>query len=111
MKELDVLVSWRPEEVYFRRKLKQVYKIPLGIMGGPTLPPAEGVWTKALRGKKLLVVSPFTKSITEQYNAHRSKLFGKYSDDIMPPLQSLETVTAVQSIAGNRGGGKTGLKR
>lgn len=103
MERLDVLASWRPEEIYFKRRLRQAYKIPLGTLGGPGLPPAPNVWTKALKGKRLLVVSPFAKSITTQYNTRRSKLFGDYSDHIMPPLESLETVTAVQTIAGNRG--------
>lgn len=106
MKELDVLASWRPEEIYFKKRLSHAYKIPLGTVGGPGLPPAPNAWTKALKGKKLLVVSPFADSIASQYSTRRSKLFGKYSDDVMPPLQSLETVKAVQTIAGNRGGWK-----
>lgn len=104
MAELDVLAVWRLEELYFRKELRGVYKIPLNVISGPSLTHEPGVWTKALRGRKVLVVSPFADSVARQYSKHRGVLFGKYSDEVMPPLQSLETVKAVQTIAGNSGG-------
>lgn len=60
---------------------------------------SEGVpWTKALEGRKVLVIHPFEDSIRSQYEK-REKLFpGK---DILPRFELL-TLKAVQTIAGNR---------
>jgi hypothetical protein len=52
-------------------------------------------WTKALKGKKVLVVHPFANTIERQYQK-RQLLF---KDDLLPQFQ-LSTVKAVQSIAG-----------
>ena len=50
-------------------------------------------WTKALKGKKVLVVSPFAESIKKQY-AIREKL---YKDTEILPEFTLYTVKAVQT--------------
>lgn len=70
---------------------------------GPYIPP-PCIWSKTLRNKHLLVVHPFADLIFKQYEAHRGELFGEYSDLIFPPLKSLQTVKAVQTIAGNNDG-------
>ena len=52
-------------------------------------------WTRALKGKKVLVVHPFSESIKKQY-AKRNKLFA--NSDILPEFE-LKTIKAVQSAA------------
>lgn len=54
-------------------------------------------WTKALKGKKVLVIHPFADTITKQY-ANREKLFPN-NPDILPEF-TLHTIKAVQTIAG-----------
>lgn len=53
-------------------------------------------WTKALVGKKVLVVHPFDKTISEQY-LKRKYLFE--NEDVLPEY-SLITLKAIQSAAG-----------
>jgi len=59
---------------------------------------ASEPWTSALAGKKVLVIHPFSETIESQYS-RREKLFAR--DDMLPQFE-LKTVTAVQTIAGNR---------
>lgn len=54
-------------------------------------------WTRALKGKKVLVIHPFSESIKIQYKK-RELLFD--NPDILPEFH-LKTITAVQSIANN----------
>lgn len=55
-------------------------------------------WTKALEGKKVLVVHPFEESIQDNYKK-RKKLFN--NKNILPDFE-LHTLKAVQSIAGSK---------
>ncbi len=59
-------------------------------------------WSYALKGKRVLVVHPFTESIKKQY-INRDRIFEKYyqKDEILPEFE-LKTVKAVQTIAGNK---------
>ena len=61
---------------------------------------ADRPWTRALRGKRVLVVHPFVKSIEKQYQK-RSLLFNH--PDILPDFD-LVTIRAVQTIADNTEG-------
>lgn len=54
-------------------------------------------WTDCLRGKRVLLVHPFEKSIRHQY-AKRTRLFE--NPNVLPEFETLLTVRAVQSIAG-----------
>lgn len=54
-------------------------------------------WTSALKGKKVLVISPFEKSIQKQF-ARKTFIFGENSN-ILPDFE-LITLKAVQSIGG-----------
>ena len=54
-------------------------------------------WSRALEGRRVLVVHPFSESIRGQYQ-RRTKLFAKA--DVLPAFE-LTTIPAVQSIAGN----------
>lgn len=97
VKDLDLLVSWRIEELLFRgwlRKKDYVRKSTLD-----NFYQHEHPWTSALKGKKVLVVHPFAETIEEQYNKNRERLFA--NKEILPEFTSLETVKAVQSVAGN----------
>lgn len=57
----------------------------------------EHPWTKALEGKKVVVIHPFAETIERQY-AGREKLFE--NKEILPNFE-LRTVKAVQTLAGN----------
>jgi hypothetical protein len=55
-------------------------------------------WSAALEGRRVLVVHPFSRAIVSQY-MKRERLFANPS--VLPKFE-LQTLTAVQSIAGNR---------
>ena len=52
-----------------------------------------------MRGKRVLVVHPFAETIEKQYEK-RTLLFK--NPETLPQFESLETIKAVQSIAGNQ---------
>lgn len=58
----------------------------------------ENPWSKALKGKKVLVIHPFAESIERQY-ANHIKLF--QNPDILPVFE-LKTIRAVQTLAGEK---------
>lgn len=99
MKQVDILASWRPEELLFNTLINKV-KVSLGDLG-PTIN-ADYSWSVTLKGKKILVIHPFAKSIKQQYYENRDRLFT--NPYILPEFKSLETITAVQTIAGETGG-------
>jgi hypothetical protein len=91
--EVDVLGSWLVDEQLFKTELKNCSKINFELLNPyfSSIP-----WTKALEGKKVLVVHPFANAIALQYKK-RELLF---KDNLLPKFE-LMTVKAVQSIAGN----------
>ena len=97
VKELDLLVSWRIEELLFRTWLKKKDYVRKTTLDKFYL--HEHPWTFALQGKKVLVVHPFVETIEEQYRTKRDKLFD--NKEILPEFACLTTVKAVQSVAGN----------
>ena len=52
-------------------------------------------WSAALKGKKVLVIHPYAKSIEKQYRENRDRLFS--GTDILPKFE-LQTIKAVQTI-------------
>jgi hypothetical protein len=54
-------------------------------------------WSRALEGRKVLVVHPFAASIRENYAANRARLFANPA--VLPEFH-LRTLTAIQSNAG-----------
>ena len=58
-------------------------------------------WSRALGGKRVLVVHPFSEDIKRQYE-NREKLFE--DSRVLPEFASLRVVKAVQSHAGEDGG-------
>lgn len=97
VKLMDLLVSWRIEEFLFKDwfgKRCQVKKTTLDNFYEQKHP-----WTYSLKGKRILVVHPFAETIESQYNNHRHHLFE--NPEVLPKFESLQTLKAVQSIAGN----------
>lgn len=94
---IDVLGMWKlPMEDYYVNKYTSEKCIVTHInLLDPKTNPFEP-WSACLRGKKVLVIHPFTKTIKEQY-ARREKLF---ENQEMLPAFELITFKAVQTIAG-----------
>ncbi len=91
-KDIDLLGSWVKEEKYFADELKSVPKTRLQFLE-PYF--SKNPWTASLKGKKVLVVHPFAKSIESQY-AQRELLFSNPA--VLPEFASLKVIPAVQSI-------------
>lgn len=94
--EADLLLYWQKNyEAYFMnkygKKLQGILRENIHTAWAQQYP-----WTKALKGKKVLVVHPFEKSIIKQYK-RREKLFK--NPDTLPEFELL-TIKAVQSIGG-----------
>lgn len=94
IKELDILASWRPEELLLRSRLKHVRLVTLRSIQPIDRPQT---YLTALKGKRVLVVSPFAETILSQYTKHRTQLF---HDEIIPEFASLEAVKAIQTAGG-----------
>ena len=90
--EVDVLGSWLHGELQF--DLNKCQKVNFELLN-PYF--SQIPWTRALEGKKVLVVHPFANTIQFQYTK-REFLF---KDNLLPEFE-LKTVQAVQSIAGNQ---------
>jgi hypothetical protein len=91
-KEVDILGSWLHQEKFVKNIINQAKQVVL-----EDLEPffTENPWTKALNGKKVLVVHPFVESIEIQYR--KRKLL--FENNLLPEFD-LKTIKAVQSIAG-----------
>ncbi len=83
MSDIDILGSWCPEELEFRRELSKSMKISLADIEpyGHADP-----WTSALRGRRVLVVNPLAETIKAQY-AKRRSLFK--NESILPEFTLL----------------------
>ena len=93
---IDILGSWLKEESFFQKELINAKRVVL-----EDLEPffAPNPWTRALEGKKVLVIHPFSETIEKQYNK-RELLF---ENNLLPAFE-LKTIKAVQSIAGLKTG-------
>jgi hypothetical protein len=91
---IDLLGSWLNDENYLKPQLINTKRVVL-----EDLEPffSFNPWTRALEGKKVLVVHPFAEEIEAQYKK-RELLF----DNVLLPQFHLKTVKAVQSIAGEK---------
>jgi hypothetical protein len=94
MQLIDILGSWQSIEKYFDRYLKNAIRIRL-----PDIEPYyhQHPWSKALEGKKVLVIHPFKDSIEMQFK-RKDCLFK--NKEILPSFE-LITYRSVQTIAGN----------
>jgi len=99
MKELDILGSWRMEERFLEKQYPKAKRIQLSALE-PYL--YENPWSEVLAEKKILVIHPFNRTIEGQYLNNSENLF--QDKRVLPKFKSLETIKAVQTIAGNRSG-------
>lgn len=98
-KVADMLIYW--EQPYYEYYIKK-YSPKNTLIGDydgmiPFLVDSKTPWTAALKGKKVVVVHPFSELIESQYKK-RELLFP--GTNILPEFE-LRTVKAVQTIAGN----------
>ncbi len=98
VKEMDMLVSWRVEELFLKDWIGEKQMIRKTSMD--TFYSQEQPWTAALEGQRVLVVHPFAETVEKQYNESRDRLFA--NPLVLPEFASLQTVKAVQSIAGEK---------
>ena len=96
-KSIDILSVWN----YNQNKLTSMSKKKSLIRNFPnikyiielhTLDPYHNSWISELKGKKLLILHPFKKSIEYQINKNNT---------LLPVVESIEIIEAVQTIAGN----------
>ncbi len=100
-RQIDVLGSWLEKEKLFIAEPSIVRRVQLLCLEPYW---AERPWTRALKGKKVLVIHPFAKLIEKQYKENRDKLFK--NTDVLPEFE-LQTIQAVQSLGGDGGQFKT----
>jgi hypothetical protein len=95
-RETDLLGIWYNHmEDYFARFWLASARLTV-LSGFEPYPTCEGIpWTKALAGRKVLVIHPFVDSIRKQYETNRERLFA--NKDILPKFD-LHTVRAVQTV-------------
>jgi len=96
MRLLDVLGSWRVEEFFLKNRFPNAVRVPLYLLE-PYF--CKNPWSEALEDRKVLVVHPFQRTIESQYHNNRKRLFK--NPRVLPEFASLQTVKAVQTIAGN----------
>ncbi len=99
-KQVDILGSWQKNELYLSSVLTEAKKIQLMYLD-PFW--SKKPWSRALDGKKVLVVHPFAESIKSQYKK-RKYLFKV--QDTLPDFKSLDVIKAIQSIGGDSNGYK-----
>lgn len=90
--QVDILGSWLSDESFFKDELANSKKIQLLFLD-PFW--SKVPWTKALEGKNILVVHPFSEAIKNQYSK-RELLFA--NKDVLPKFKSLTLIKAVQSL-------------
>ena len=95
MKLLDVLGCWRIEERFLQKYFQSAKRIKLNTLE-PYL--QKDPWSEVLENKKVLVIHPFNTTIESQYTNNREQLF--VDKRVLPQFKSLETIRAVQTIAG-----------
>lgn len=94
---VDMLGSWRKEEAAVMHYLPQTIRVPLYALEPYYF---DNPWTPALEGKKVLVVHPFEDTIRNQHEKGRYEHL--FADPRLTPNYELQTLKAVQSIAGNK---------
>lgn len=97
-KSTDYLAAWfQPFEDYY---IKHVFSTHMHMTYLHYIDPfrcPDNPWTKALAGKRVLVIHPQAELIQRQYESHRTELFP--GTDILPEF-TLYTLKAVQTSAG-----------
>lgn len=93
-RDLDVLASFCRREYLVKELIEHLPAISLFLLE-PWF--SSRPWTRALEGKKVLVVHPYAELIEDQYHSKREKLF---ADPLILPKFQLKTIKAVQSLGG-----------
>lgn len=99
LKEADLL--WSMWQSYFEDIIYQKFSpnTPIGSFDDSCLPlKLNNPWTTALKGKRVLIIHPFTESIETNYKK-KELLFER--QDFLPEFH-LQTLKSVQSIAGEK---------
>ena len=96
-KSIDVLSVWNYNQNKFTSMSKKKCLIRnftniKHIIELHTLDPYHNNWISELKGKKLLILHPFKKSIEYQINKNNT---------LLPVVESIEVIEAVQTIADN----------
>lgn len=97
-KEVDLIGEWNTDmQDYLIKKICSSETIVTNLRN---LEPyySDNPWTKALKGKKVLVIHPFAETIKSQYKK-RKLLFS--NPDMLPEFE-LKIIKAVQTIAGEK---------
>jgi len=97
-KQVDILGSWIKNEYQVKNWLQNASFVQV-----LWLEPyhARNPWSRALAGKKVVVVHPFSKQIKDQYVENRTRLFA--NPEVLPEFR-LRIVPAVQSLGGEDNG-------
>lgn len=97
--ELDLLGSWLEfAEDYINIYINNIPKVTLLFLEPYW---SKNPWSRALKGKKVLVIHPFADLIQKQYKENRTKLFE--NPNVLPEFE-LYTIEAVQSLGGETHG-------
>lgn len=94
---VDLLGSWRPEESLVVSYMPDTIRVPLYALEPYYF---DNPWTPALEGKKVLVIHPFEDTIKKQHRKGRYEYL--FANKKLTPNYELQTLKAVQSIAGNK---------
>ncbi len=94
-RQIDILGVWRPEEVRVTKHPERVTSVPLFDLDPYR---HNNPWSRALAGKKVLVVHPFVETIRRQY-AKRELLFANL--DVLPEFQLINYRPLFKSLPGN----------
>jgi hypothetical protein len=92
--EVNILGTWKADENLCEDELQNTVKIDFEYLE-PFF--SNNPWTKALEGKKVLVIHPFQNSIESQYKKH--KLL--FKNNLLPKFE-LKTIKAVQTVANEK---------
>lgn len=95
MPMVDMLGSWRREESIVMPYMPNVERVPLYALEPYYY---DNPWTPALEGKKVLVIHPYEDTIRKQHERYEVL----FEDKRLAPKYELQTLKAVQSIAGNK---------
>lgn len=95
MKQIDVLGSYIQMEKVFDKELSPAKRVNLDGYYAPYY--WKNPWTKVLKGRKVLVIHPFSEDIASQYNNHRTQI---WEDPEVLPEFDLITYKSVQSMLG-----------
>lgn len=95
IREIDILGVWCKQEQRFADPLAGASKVRFRDLE-PYM--HEQPWSRALAGRRVLVVHPFAETIESQYRQRRTVLF---ANPLVLPEFELHTIKAVQSIANN----------